>query len=163
MEKLKEASIIISTGVTELSKEGVDEVTMDGIQMLYCCTVVLVVGLVDVGGAQTGCVGGGPYWGEVRVVLGVVVELVVVVIGLVVGEGGFVVVVLVDMVVDVIVVEVVDVDVAGVVDVVFLDGVTVVVVVVVTVVELTVGVNRVVVVVAVAAPCDVVADVEYGV
>ena len=162
MEKLKEASIIISTGVTELSKEGVDEVTMDGIQMLYCCTVVLVVGLVDVGGAQTGCVGGGPYWGEVRVVLGVVVELVVVVIGLVVGEGGFVVVVLVDMVVDV--VEVVDVDVAGVVDVVLLDGVTVVVVVVVvTVVELTVGVNRVVVVVAVAVPCDVVADVEYGV
>ena len=117
-------------------------------QKYICLPVVLVVGLVDVGGAQTGCVGGGPYWGEVRVVLGFVVELVVVVIGLVVGEGGFVVVVLVDMVVDV--VEVVDVDVAGVVDVVFLDGVTVVVVVV-TVVELTVGVNRVVVVVAVVA------------
>ena len=129
-------------------------------QRYICLPVVLVVGLVDVGGAQTGCVGGGPYWDEVRVVLGVVVELVVVVIGLVVGEGGFVVVVLVDMVVDV--VEVVDVDVAGVVDVVFLDGVTVVVVVV-TVVELTVGVNRVVVVVAVAVPCDVVADVGYGV
>ena len=31
MEKLKEASIIISTGVTELSRGGVDEVTMDGI------------------------------------------------------------------------------------------------------------------------------------
>ena len=132
-------------------------------QRYICLPVVLVVGLVDVGGAQTGCVGGGPYWGEVRVVLGVVAELLVV-IGLVVGEDGFVVVFLVDMVVDV--VEVVDVDVAGVVDVVFLDGVTVVVVVV-TVVELTVGVNRVVVVVAVVVPCDVVAvvvaDVGYDV
>ena len=120
-----------------------------------CLPVVLVVGSVDVGGAQTGCVGGGPYWGEVRVVLGVVVELVVVVIGLVVGEGGFVVVVLLELVVDVVV------------DIVFLGGVAVIVVVEVTVVELRVGVNRVVVVVALVVPCDVVAvvvaNVENGV
>ena len=51
MEKLKEASIIISTGVTELSRGGVDEVTIDGIEILRCLPVVLVVGLVDVGGA----------------------------------------------------------------------------------------------------------------